>query len=140
MSETLESIGKTLLDYRRKHHITLKMVCDDLKLSEKYIKKIESGILDDELPSKSVERFLRIYVEYLTRDNNLIIQYNEFVNSTGVEGEDTSMTSERFDIKVSNVWVYLLLFLSFMIVYNFIDGRANKHSLEQVSVDNLVFY
>lgn len=73
MSDILLLIGKKIKSNRVKKKISTNFVSLDLRLSSKYLQKIETGILDEELETNNVIRYLKLYLDYFNMDSNTII-------------------------------------------------------------------
>ncbi len=142
MSDFLKKLGQDIKDNRIKLGISKNKVAEHLKISSKYLQKIENGSLDEEIKGEYTIRYLRLYLDYFNMDSaNIVASYKDFLS--GQKELKKSYKSIPFKYLFSNKSLikFSLIALLFLVLSN-ITLSSIKHAknFKNIAKDNLIFY
>jgi len=140
MTESLKKIGKEIHDARLALGLNKNKVASDLRLSSKYLKKIEEGVLDDKYSPTHIIRYLRIYLNYFNLNADQLIK--EYLDSfEQKEKRKNKITPFSYKISTANLVNFSLVLIIFLIAVNFhYEDKTREYLKRNLANDILMLY
>jgi len=140
MSEALLLIGKKIQSVRVTKNLSRNKVSADLRLSTKYLYKIEDGHLDEELEPNNVIRYLKLYLKYFNMNVDTIIsdyKYKSLPNSQKEKKrniiKNTLILSNKHYIGISVMILAILL-----MCFNYFEFSYANYFINSLSSNNKI--
>lgn len=140
MSEALLVVGKKIQSIRVTKNLSRNRVSTDLRLSTKYLYKIENGYLDEELEFNNVIRYLKLYLEYFNMNADMIISDYKYKSSNNSQKKKKRnvIKNELILPNKHHIGISIMILAILLMCFNYFEFSYSNYFLNSLSNDNKI--